>query len=226
MKTKLCIFDLDGTLVNSLYDLADAMNYSLKKNGLPTHERDKYRYMVGNGITVLADRAMVVPDNTDPALKEKVLADFNSYYRPHCMDCTRPYNGIPELLDELDKMGIAYSVLSNKPDHFTNLIVSTLFKGRKFAVIRGTREGCPRKPEPDAALEIIKEVGVNSEEVLYIGDTNVDMKTAENAGLKKIGVSWGFRPVSELIEAKADYIVDTPSDILQIISQKNKKNPL
>ena len=210
----LCIFDLDGTLVDSLYDLADSMNYALEKNGLPTHDREKYRFMVGNGISVLADRAMVVPDSTDTGIKERVLADFNPRYREHCMDFTRPYEGITELLDELDKRGIAYSVLSNKPDPFTKLIVSTLFAGRSFAVIRGTREGCPRKPEPDAALEIIREAGVSSEEVLYIGDTNVDMKTAENAGLKKVGVSWGFRPVEELIEAGADFIADKPADIL------------
>lgn len=214
MKTKLCIFDLDGTLINSLYDLADAMNYALERHGFPTHPRDKYRYMVGNGISVLADRAMVVPEGTDSEIKNAILADFNEYYNAHNMDFTRPYNGIPKLLDDLDKLGIRYAVLSNKPDIFAGEIVSALFEGRKFAAIWGKRDDFPRKPDPASVLALIREVGVSPEDCLYIGDSNVDMQTAHNAALRNVGVSWGFRPVEELKASGADFIADVPADIL------------
>lgn len=213
--TKLCIFDLDGTLIDSLYDLADAMNYALRNNGFPTHERDKYRYMVGNGISILADRAMVVPEGTDSEQKNIILADFNSYYNVHFVDFTRPYDGIPELLDKLDEMNILYAVLSNKPDNFTNAIISKLFPERKFAAVWGKRDDFPRKPDPCSVNALIREVGVKPEECLYIGDSNVDMQTAANAFLRNVGVSWGFRPVHELIASGANFIANVPADILK-----------
>ena len=134
---KLCIFDLDGTLIDSLYDLADAMNFALEKNGLPTHEREKYRFMVGSGISVLADRAMVVPSGTCAELKESVLADFSSYYRTHCTELTRPYDGIVQLLRELEARNVAAAVLSNKPDEFAGEIVEQLFPDYSFAAVWG-----------------------------------------------------------------------------------------
>lgn len=215
--TKLCIFDLDGTLINSLYDLADAMNYALKKNSFKTHDREKYRYMVGCGISVLADRAMVVPEGTDSEMKKIILEDFNEYYNSHNIDLTVPYDGITELLDELDKNNIPYCVLSNKPDVFTKQIVSELFPGRKFAAVMGKRDEFPRKPDPTSVFAILKILDVTPDECLYIGDSNIDMQTAANAGIKSIGVSWGFRPVSELIESGAVHIADAPVDILKFV---------
>lgn len=215
MKIKCCIFDLDGTLINSLYDLADAMNYALAQSGFPTHDREKYRFMVGSGISVLADRAMVVPGGTDEEKKKAVLADFNKYYAEHYADLTRPYEGIPELLDELDRRGIGYCVLSNKPDVFTQEIIRRLFPGRKFSAVWGKREDYPRKPDPSSVLAMIESIGAVREECLYIGDSDVDMQTGANAGIRKIGVSWGFRPVSELIGAGAEIIADAPGDILR-----------
>ena len=207
--TKLCIFDLDGTLINSLYDLADAMNYALKKNGFETHDREKYRYMVGNGISVLADRAMVVPEGTDSDIKNRILADFSEYYNEHNTDLTVPYDGIPEMLDELEKRNIRFCVLSNKPDIFTKQIVNDLFPGKQFVEVMG-------KPDPTSVFAILKELDVKAEDCLYIGDSNIDMQTAANAGITSIGVSWGFRPVSELKESGAAFIANKPQDIVEI----------
>lgn len=137
---KICVFDLDGTLVNSLYDLADAMNYALVKNGFEPHEREKYRFMVGNGISSLADRAMVIPKGmaTDEQ-KKQVLADFNEYYTEHSLDKTVPYDGITELLTKLDELSIKYAIMSNKPDKFTKSIAAKLFPDNKFAAAWGQR---------------------------------------------------------------------------------------
>ncbi|MBQ8134573.1 MAG: HAD family hydrolase [Clostridia bacterium] len=217
MTTKFCIFDLDGTLINSLYDLADAMNYALKKNHLPTHEREKYRFMVGNGISVLADRAMVVPEGTDSELKQQILTEFNSYYNSHNTDLTVPYDGIPELLTQLDELGIQYAVLSNKPDEFAPRIVKTLFPQHHFAAVWGKRDNFPRKPDPTSVLALIHASGFDPEDCLYIGDSDVDIKTARNARLRNVGVSWGFRPVTELQAAGANFIANKPDQIINYL---------
>lgn len=213
--TKLCIFDLDGTLVNSLYDLADAMNYALKKNGFQPHEREKYLLFIGNGISVLADKAMIIPKGmATPEQKKQVLADFQKYYDMHCMDETRPYPGIVELLNELDKRNIKYAVMSNKPDNFAKIIVNTLFPNNQFVTVWGKRDNFERKPSPQAVNALIQEVGVSKDKCLYIGDSNVDIFTAQNAELRCCGVSWGFRQVEELIDAGAEFIANSPEEIL------------
>lgn len=220
MKTKLVIFDLDGTLVNSLYDLADAVNYALAKNGLPTHEREKYRFMVGNGRSVLADRAMMIPEGSDSELKRAVLADYDHYYGGHYKDNTRPYEGTAELLKALDEKGVGYCVLSNKPDFFTKAIISELFPGSDFAYVMGKRDEFPTKPDPASVNAVMRELSVTAEECLYIGDSNVDMKTAANAGIESVGVSWGFRSVEELEAAGASHIADVPGDILKYLKEQ------
>lgn len=217
MKTKLCIFDLDGTLINSLYDLADAMNYSLAKHGLPTHAREKYRKMVGSGISVLADRAMTVPEGTDENLKKSVLAVYNERYKEHCMDLTRPYKGIPKLLKKLEELNIKFAVLSNKPDNFTNIMVNTLFPDNHFSAIWGKKEDFPRKPDPKAVFAILESLGEVPQDCLYIGDSDIDIYTAQNAGITACGVSWGFRSTEELKTAGAEHIADTPEDILKYL---------
>lgn len=212
---KLCIFDLDGTLVNSLYDLADAMNYALEKNGFQAHDREKYRFFVGNGISSLADKTMIIPKGTaTPEQKTQVLADFQEYYNDHCMDNTKPYIGVKELLDELDKRNIKYAVMSNKPDNFAKIIVKALFPDNKFITVWGKRDSFERKPSPQAVLALIDEVGISKDECLYIGDSDVDVYTAKNAELKCCGVSWGFRPKQELIDAGAEFIADAAEEIL------------
>ena len=218
---KLCIFDLDGTLINSIYDLADSMNYALKKYGFHTHETEKYKKIVGSGISVLADRAMVIPvGSADPDMKKALLADYNEYYNIHCMDKTRPYEHIKDLHDELDKRNIMYSVMSNKPDIFSKKIVETLFPENKFASIWGKRDGFERKPSPQSVWALIDELNVKRDECLYIGDSDVDAQTAQNAGLKFCGVEWGFRSIEELQNAGAELIVKTPLDILTVIQNE------
>ena len=217
----LCIFDLDGTLINSLYDLADAMNHALSKNGLPVIERDRYKLLVGNGISVLADRAMGAAEGSESELKDRVLKDFNEYYSRHNKDMTRPYEGIEELLAELEGCGVRYAVLSNKPDHFTKELIHTLFPERSFACIWGKKEGYPTKPDPASVLAVIDRTGVRKDECIYIGDSNVDILTAKNAGLKSIGVSWGFRSVEELTSAGCGFIAHRPGDILDLIRGAN-----
>lgn len=212
---KLCVFDLDGTLINSLYDLADSMNYALEKNGFKPHEREKYRFMVGSGISTLADRAMVIPKGmaTDEQ-KSRVLADFNLYYTEHNMDKTAPYDGIFQLLTRLDELSVKYCVMSNKPDNFANVIVKKLFPNHRFASVWGKRDNFERKPCPDALLAMLSELGIDKNDCLYIGDSDVDIYTAKNAGIESCGVSWGFRPESELTSAGADFIAHKPDDIL------------
>lgn len=213
---KLCIFDLDGTLINSLCDLAAAMNYALEHNGFQTYESEKYRLMVGSGLSVLADRAMNLKlPNEDK--KQAVLSDFSEYYQSHCIDLTKPYKGISELLDKLEQNGILYAVNSNKPDSFANRIVKELFPDKSFSLVVGKRENFERKPSPDGVFEILKETGISPDNCIYVGDSNVDVYTAANAGIKFCGVSWGFRNVEELTEAGAEYIAQIPEDIFSYI---------
>lgn len=217
---KLCIFDLDGTLINSLQDLASAMNFALENNGFCTHKTEKYRSFVGSGLSVLADRAALAPnEHYTPEVKEKIISDFNLYYNSHCLDNTVPYNGINDLLNELKNRNILFAVNSNKPDAFTKKIVRSLFPDTEFSVICGKRDKFERKPSPDGTNYIMKSLAVTPEETIYIGDSNVDVLTAKNAGTLFCGVSWGFRGTNELRSAGAEYIADSAKDILSLIQK-------
>ena len=221
---KLCIFDLDGTLINSLNDLSDSMNHALKAHGFPTHEPEKYRQMVGSGVSVLADRAAGAPNERfTPEVKNSILSDFSEYYSAHCIDKTRPYPGIPELLTELDAQGILCAVNSNKPDNFTKQIISALFPDKKFAEIWGKREGYERKPSPDGANAIMRSLNIPPEECIYIGDSNVDVQTARNAGISFCGVTWGFRSEQELLSEGAASIAHTTEELKELINTENLK---
>lgn len=215
---RLCIFDLDGTLINSLYDLAAAMNHALENNGLAPYEPERYRFMVGSGISVLADRAMGQAAQ-DEALKARILRDFSEYYTAHCLDFTMPYPEIPAMLSELEKSGIMYAVNSNKPEPFAKQIIMSLFPDASFSAIVGKRDDIERKPSPDGVLEILSKTGTQKSECIYIGDSNVDAFTAQNAGTAFCGVSWGFRTKEELLSAGAEFIADTPSDIIAHIKE-------
>lgn len=215
-KTSLVIFDLDGTLLNTIGDLAVACNAMLALRGLPQHSYDDYCHFVGNGILRLVERALPEPLRT-PENIDRARADFVKYYLDH-IDCrTTPYDGIPELLAELDRRAIRMAVASNKFQAGTEKLVARFFPGVSFAVVFGQRPGVPLKPDPAVVGEILARTSVPRDEVLYVGDSGVDMLTARAAGVRSAGVTWGFRERQELVEAGASNIVDRPEQLLDLL---------
>ena len=208
------MFDLDGTLTDSLADLANATNHALTAVGCPVHPTAAYRTLVGDGARVLCERALP-SDRLD--LVDRALSLMRAHYAQHWSDETRPYAGIVELLAELQRRGLKLAVLSNKPDHFTKQLIAHYFPETKFDAIHGHRESVPLKPDPTAALQIAAELDVPPEQWLYLGDTNTDMQTARAAGMYAVGVLWGFREREELESAGAQRIIDQPSDLLEIM---------
>lgn len=211
---KLVIFDLDGTLVNSIEDLADSVNLALSQNGYAQHPVDSYRKFVGNGTVKLIERAL--PQGTDKAEQERIHAVFSEIYRSNCLNKTKPYEGILSLLSFLKQKGIKCAVASNKPDAFSKQIVHTLFGESVFDFVCGKASGCRSKPAPDIVYNIMRELGFSAHETIMIGDSDVDVITAHNAGIRCIGCEWGFRGREELTEAGAEYIVSTPQEIADI----------
>lgn len=215
-RKKLVIFDLDGTLINSVADLGQATNHALQLHGYPTHDLSKYNYFVGNGVAKLIERAL--PEQfRDAATIEKVKSDFLDYYMRHKTDLTRPYDGIPELLHALQEKSVKIAVASNKFIAGTQALVKGFFPDIDFCAVLGQREGVPIKPDPYIANEALQLAGVDRGDCLYVGDTATDMQTASNAGLESVGVSWGFRPVSELKDAGAAHIIDKPAELLSLV---------
>lgn len=213
---KLIIFDLDGTLINSIEDLADAVNYGLEKMGYKPHPLEKFYRFIGNGALKLCQRALA--DYTDSEEAVNTLHEyFSGYYRAHSTDKTVTYDGIKELVNELRAKGLKLAVASNKPDEFTKSIVTDIFGNDTFSVILGKRENCATKPAPQIIYDIMNEAGVIFSDTILAGDSDVDILTARNAGIKSIGCTWGFRTKEELISTGADYIADHASDILGIL---------
>lgn len=215
---KLVIFDLDGTLLNSIDDLGDSCNYILEQHGFPTHPLDAYRYFVGNGVGKLVERAL--PEkarNTD--FIEEIRREFVAHYSLNAENKTAPYSGILDLLTALRNEGVMLAVASNKFISGTTALVSKYFGDYEFIAVLGQREGIPVKPDPRIVYDIIEISGIDKKDILYVGDTSVDMQTATNAGVKSIGVEWGFRPKSELIESGATYIIDNPLQIMDIVRE-------
>ena len=213
---KLVIFDLDGTLLNTIADLAHSTNYALNKLGYPTHEIEKYNFMVGNGIDKLFERALPEEEKS----KENVLRvrkEFVPYYDIHNADDSRPYPGIPELLSYLQDAGVQIAVASNKYQTATQKLVDHYFPEIHFTAVFGQREGVKVKPDPIIVSDILEIAKVAKEEALYVGDSGVDMQTAANAGVTACGVTWGFRPRTELEEFNPSYIADTAGEIKNLI---------
>jgi len=214
MKT-LVIFDLDGTLLNTIYDLGEACNYALRKMGFAQHPIPAYNYMVGNGVRKLIERAQ--PD-ADAETTDRLLDLFKEYYDKNCMVDTKPYKGIPELLARLQEMNVAIAVASNKYQEAAHRIVTHFFPDIRFASIEGQVEGRPAKPDPSIVFSVLANHPTPKSQVLYVGDSGVDMETARRACVESIGVTWGFRTASELREAHADHIISTPAEILDFLS--------
>lgn len=216
---KAVLFDLDGTLANSLSDLADSTNYALSEMGFPTHEREEYKYLVGDGIPKLIERALPVGEKTEEN-KKKCFDIFMERYKEHYHDKTVAYDGIPDMLSELKEGGLKIAVISNKAEEMAVKVVEKLFGGM-FDVVAGKREGFPTKPDPALTLEVIRQLGVKPQECVLVGDSGMDMAAAVNAGAAPVGVLWGFRLEDELIKNGARYIVKSPAEIPEIIRRLN-----
>lgn len=211
---KAVIFDLDGTLLYTLQDLANAVNAGLQAGGMPQRTLQEVRSFVGNGVTSLMTRA--VPDGKACPQFDMMMCAFRDYYKAHCSDNTVPYEGIPQLLAKLKNAGIKTAVTSNKPDSAVKVLCDDFFPGL-IDVTLGDMEGQQRKPEPDMLYKAMEILNVNKDEIIYVGDSEVDIITAKNAGLKCISVSWGFKDKSFLIDNNAQVIVDTVKELEQWI---------
>lgn len=208
---KAILFDLDGTLTDTLQDIADAMNRALRLHGLPEWPVEAYRYLVGDGAKVLSERCV----RDQLPLAPAVLKTYQAYYETHNLVETRPYAGVTEMLHALAAQGMILTVLSNKPDTDTKTVVRHFFPDVPFQVVRGQVEGVPIKPDPTGALRVAEEVGAAPEDFLYLGDTAVDMCCARAAGMHPIGALWGFRTAQELADSGAEILAAMPEDVLR-----------
>ncbi|NOK39153.1 HAD family hydrolase [Corallococcus exercitus] len=211
MLLRAVLFDLDGTLVDSLGDIATAMNHALEQHGLPTHPEAAYLRFVGEGVAKLAERAT---GSAAPVLQGQVLATYHAYYDAHLFDRTRAYPGVEDALVALAADGVRLGVLSNKSDDFVKRLAARLLPGVRFTAVYGERPGIPRKPDPTAALALAAELGVAPEACGFVGDTSVDMDTAKAAGMYGVGVTWGFRTAAELHAHGARAVVSSAGELL------------
>lgn len=212
---KTIVFDLDGTLLDTLDDLYAAVNAALGKYGLPLRTREEVRTFVGNGAVNLMRRASDGKWEID-----ELMQVFNSYYKAHCADKTKPYDGILELLQYLKAQGVQTAVLSNKPDFAVKMLVKDYFGDLcSIALGENEKEGIRKKPAPDALYSVLKTLGAEKSTAVYVGDSEVDIQTAKNAGVDCISVSWGFKTREFLLQNGATTIVDTPNDLLEILKK-------
>ena len=213
---KLVIFDLDGTLLNTIEDLGYAANYALEKNGFATHTMAAYRFFVGNGVRRLIHRALP-EEYRNTEMVEKLLKDFKTYYDEHCTDFTKPYDGIEDLLLTLQEQNVKVAVASNKYQQAVDSIINHFFGDIRFVAIEGQKDCINVKPDPSVVFNILAAAKVPKSEVLYVGDSGVDMETARRACVDSVGVTWGFRPEKELVEYYAQTIIHNPDEILNLI---------
>ncbi|MBR3988399.1 MAG: HAD family hydrolase [Clostridia bacterium] len=213
---KLVVFDLDGTLVDSIFDLGNAVNFALEKHNLPLHPMSDYYTFVGNGMEDLVRRSMG-DKGTDDELYLKVRKDFNEHYNAHSNDNTIAYEGVTELLESLKCKGIKTAVLTNKAHEYVGDILKKCFPNFTFDLFYGQRQGVMRKPHPQAFELLLDELNIEREECLYIGDSEVDVKTSVNANVKLVAVTWGYRSVETLVDSGAKNIANTPKEILNYV---------
>ena len=214
---KAIIFDLDGTLLDTLTDLAEGTNYALRVNGFPERTTDEIRRFVGNGARKLIERA--VPEGQIEAALEQVRQDFDIYYKVHCKDHTGPYPGIMEMLQELVQQGYALGVVSNKPDFAVQELIPEYFPDI-FASVSGERQGVAKKPAPDLIREAMKNLQADSSNAVYVGDSEVDLEAAANAGIPCISVAWGFKGRRFLEEQHAGTIIEVPAEVFAFLQKR------
>ena len=210
------IFDLDGTLLNTLDDLGNAANRVLKNHGLPTHQIDAYRYFIGDGTAMLIRRAL--PEtHRDETTIEAFLKEFRADYKENCFNDTKPYDGVYPLLEKLSKTAIRPAVLSNKPHEDTVRCIKKFFYNCRFDAVFGMSDGTPPKPVPEGALNISEIFRIPPAQFIFLGDSSVDMKTAINARMTPVGAAWGFRTEKELLASGARHVIKRPEDLLDIL---------
>ncbi len=216
MQYQIFIFDLDGTILDTLEDLYFSVNYALKQSGFPERTLAEVRQFVGNGIRKLIERA--VPSGTSEAEIQQVHQDFTEYYKIHCADYTRPYAGIPETIQNIRTAGIRTAVVSNKADYAVQTLCADYFPDL-FDAVTGEREGIRRKPAPDSVQAVLNALHFTPEQAVYIGDSDVDIQTAKNAGMPCISVEWGFRDRAFLLQHGAEKIITRPEELLDLIQK-------
>ena len=217
MKYLLAVFDMDGTILDTLDDLTNTLNLSLEEEGMPPRTRDEVCSFVGNGVGKLIERAL--PEDTTAEEREKFFEVFARNYKLHCADLTRPYDGVPELIAALRERGVKTAVVSNKVDFAVRQLAEDYFPGL-FDIAVGEREGVRRKPAPDSVNEVMRTLDIPRGRTVYIGDSDVDADTATNAGVDFIGVEWGFRPREVLVEHGAKVTVKSAEELLKKITGK------
>lgn len=217
------IFDLDGTLVDSLDDLTVSLNTALAEAGRPARNRDEVRLMIGNGMSVLVKRALEGSD-VDEEEMTRIKTALETHYALHSLDATGPYEGVDKLITVLKREGLKLGVLSNKPDDFATSIVAALFPSSPFNLVRGQLPGVPTKPDPRAALEMIRGWGLKPKDVAIVGDSAVDIETARNAGCDSLGAAWGFRGRGELEAAGATAVFEGPLEIADWLATAGRTN--
>ena len=218
MLTKAILFDLDGTLLDTLEDIQSAANAALVPEGFRPITYEETRSRVGWGLRRLVEKS--VPPETGDGVVDRVLSELIRAYQTDPIAKSRLYDGIPRLLDTLTKTGMPIAILSNKTHSITEIVVDKLFGRWPFAVVHGAKEGIPHKPDPSSALAISEELGVAPEHIMFVGDTGVDIQTAKGAGMFPVGVAWGFRSLEELRSNGAGATVDTPDDLLTLIRKE------
>lgn len=215
MKFKGVIFDIDGTLLDSLEDLANCTNEVLKRHTFPCHALEKYKYFVGDGMYNLLSRALPCEQREEDFINQCVT-EMKKEYSKRWAEKSKAYQDIPELLEALQAKGLKLAALSNKPDEFTKVVIDKFFPG-KFILAVGESKNTPKKPDPKGALSIAKELKLETAEILYLGDTNTDMQTAVTAGMYPVGVLWGFRQADELLASGAKVLLEKPLELLKIM---------
>lgn len=219
MAYRAVLFDLDGTLLDSLADLADSCNAALAHHGFPAHPTESYKYFVGDGVATLLERALPKGRN-DLATITDVSPTYRAEYQKRWNAKTRPYPGVPELLDALTQRQLTLAVLSNKPDDFTRKCVTELLPRWHFHLVMGATPALPHQPHPAGALQLARTLNLSPADFLYLGDTSTDMQTATSAGMFPVGVTWGFRPESELLAHGARHLLKHPLDLLQLLDAR------
>ena len=214
---KAVIFDLDGTVADTLEDLASAVNHALTESGFDPYPVDDYRHFVGNGVDSLI--RTVLKDHATDELMLRLKEEFRDYYAAHVLDHTKAYSGMAQLLKKLREENILTAVISNKPDRYVPKILEALYPDHRFDLQWGQREGIERKPAPDSLYQALEHFSLSPKDALYVGDSDVDVRFAHNAGLKVCGVEWGFRGREELLSSGADFIVKTPEELYPIIKE-------